>query len=73
MKKELLFLLFAVAFLSANFMIENETSKDVSLLNVTLMQANAGEMFCSRTNDVKCEITSGNEIKKETGYLIANW
>ncbi len=58
--------LFAVTLLAFNFShSDNILSNDVNLVNIKLMQANAGEYNCDRSSENNCEIRG----RKSSGVL----
>ena len=71
--KKVLVGIFAIGLLVANFTIgENPVnSKNVTLKNISLVQANAGEMYCDTENEKECTITSSDgDVGKSTGKLV---
>jgi hypothetical protein len=75
MKVKMFISLFAIGLLAFNFSQRRsgEGKKGVALQNITVMQANAGEMYCDLTLSMTCTDASGNVIPNHTGYLVYMW
>ena len=72
MRTKLLVGMFAVGLLVSNFTIGKNpsTRESLTLKNISLIQANAGEMYCDQKNEEKCDIEYGGAIGHSKGYLI---
>jgi hypothetical protein len=71
MKVKLFISLFAIGLLAFNFSQKKsgEGEKGIALQNVAVMQANAGEMWCDKSDNDPCEISMGDLVGSSRGYL----
>jgi hypothetical protein len=77
MKTKLLIGFFAIGLLGFNLSIVTEKSSENeswTLKNVSLVQANAGEMYCNQENTIVCTITApSGHIGQSSGKLICEF
>jgi hypothetical protein len=76
MKVKMFISLFAIGLLAFNFSFKNEKKRNgrLTLQNIAIMQANAGEAYCDQSDTSGCviiiEVNGGRIVGNSTGTVV---